>query len=150
MNDLEKILNNTGNISNAIGNLLKESTYKDYDDLSGLDIDRKDEEQLFLLDELRGILEKLENVKRDIDYLNRSIIYTGFLYKNNRGRYQAGNKEFTSGSGIEVLIYDEFYENDRWVITSVEHNDDYYLVGHRNVPMDGLKVRIRELPSMYK
>lgn len=144
MNDLEKVLSSASNLSRTIGELLKKSTYEDYDDLSGLQIDFNDEEQLLLLDEFKGILDKLNDAKRDIDYLNRPIVYTGFLQKNSRGRYETGNKEFTSGNGIEVLIYDNFYEKKRWVKTRVEHNGkDYYLIGHSDVSMQGLKVRIR-------
>jgi intergrase/recombinase len=143
MNDLEKLLNSAISLNKKISEMLEESTYEDYDDLSGLKIDY--EEQLLLLDEFKGILEKLEDVKRDIDYLNRPIVYTGFLQKNSRDRYETEYKEFTSGNCIEVLIYDDFYEKNRWVITSVEHNGkDYYLVGYSKIAIQGLKVRIRK------
>ena len=144
MNDLEKVLSSASNISNMIGELLKKSTYDNYDDLSGLQIDLNDEEQWLLLDELKGILYNLDNAKRDIDYLNRPVVYTGVLQKNSIGRYETGNKEFTSGNSIEVLIFDNFYEKNRWVKTSVEHDGkDYYLVGYSDIPMQGLRVRIR-------
>ncbi|WP_313563729.1 DUF5348 domain-containing protein [Ruminiclostridium cellobioparum] len=145
MNDLEKVLSSASSLSWKIGELVKESKFEEYDDLSGLNINYTDEEQLLLQDELRAILDHLEKAKRDIDYLNRPIAYTGYLHKNSRGRYETGDKEYTSGSGIEVLIYDDFYEKNRWVKTRVEHNgDDYYLVGYGDISMQGLKVRIRK------
>ena len=145
MNDLEKVLSSASSLSWKIGELLKESKFEEYDDLSGLNINSKDEEQLLLQDELRGILDHLDKAKRDIDYLNRPIAYTGYLYRNSRGRYETGVKEYTSGNGIEILIYDDFYEKNRWVKTRVEHNGkDYYLVGYGNISMQGLKVRIRK------
>lgn len=55
-----------------------------------------------------------------------------------------GNIEFTSGDGIEVLIYDDFYDKKCWKKTRVEHDGDYYLVGYSNIPMQGLKARIRD------
>ena len=52
--------------------------------------------------------------------------------------------EFTSGNRIEALIYDDNYEIERWVKTSVEHDGNgYYLVGYKDVNMEGLLVRIR-------
>lgn len=144
MNDLENLLSSASNLSNRIGDLINKSTYLEYDDLSGLNIDYDDPEQLLLLDEFKSILDNLENAKENIDYLNRPIVYTGILHKNSRGRYEVGNKEFTSGSGIEALFYDNFYGKERWVKTSVEHNgEDYYLVGYKKIKMEGLKVRIR-------
>lgn len=145
MNDLEKVLSSASILSWKIGAILNESKFEEYDDLSGLNIDSNDEEQLLLQDELRSILGHLENAKRDIDYLNKPIAYTGYLQKNSRGRYETGDKEYTSGNGIEVLIYDDFYEKNRWVKTRVEHNGkDYYLVGYGDISMQGLKVRIRK------
>lgn len=145
MTDLEKILSSASSLSWKIGEILKESKFEEYDDLSGLNINSNDEEQLLLQDELRSILDHLEKAKRGIDYLNRPITYTGYLNKNSRGRYESGDKEYTSGSGIEVLIYDDFYEKTRWVKTRVEHNgEDYYLVGCRDISLQGLKVRIRK------
>lgn len=144
MNDLQKVLDSASKLSNAIGELLKQSTYIDYDDLSGLQIDRNDPEQWLLWDELRGIMGRLDNAKRDIDYLNRPVVYTGVLQKNSSGRYETDKKEYTSGNGIEVLIYDDFYEKNRWIATRVEHDgEDYYLVGYRDIQMQGLKVRVR-------
>jgi hypothetical protein len=75
-------------ISSEIGKILKQSTYTEYDDLSGLVIDYTDSEQLlFLHDEMRNILERLEDVKYRIDYLNKPIKEVGTLYKNEEGRY---------------------------------------------------------------
>ena len=116
------------------------------EDLSFLDIDKTDSEQLFLTDELRSILDSLEKAYRSISYLSRPIKSSSVLYKNNRGRYEArdGSREYTSGSGIEALVYDDYNECNKWVSTRVEHDgQDYYLVGYKNVGMDGLKTRVR-------
>jgi hypothetical protein len=146
MNDLEKLFNKISELGSDIGELIKMSAYDKYDDLSGLKIDRSNAEQLLLLDELKGIMYKLDQVKDSIDYLNKPIVHTGYLSKNSRGRYETEAKEFTCGSSIEVLLYDDFYETQRWVATSVEHNQkDYYIVGFPKIPMQGLKVRVRSL-----
>lgn len=75
------------------------------------------------------------------------MVYEGQLLKNSRGRYESGDgHEYTSGSGIEVEIYDSFDERYNWEWASVEHDGtDYYIVGHKDVKMDGLKVRRRKV-----
>lgn len=141
--------NNLG-FANELGELLQISTiqksnYKNCDDLSSLKIDYNDAEQLLLLNKLKVILDRLESVKIKIDYLNLPIIYTGFLQKNINGRYAIGTKELTSGTCIEALIYDDFCDQKYWVRTRIEHNgEDYYLVGYRDIQIQGLEVRIRD------
>lgn len=145
MNNLEKLLSTASNLSIKIGEILKQSEYEEYDDLSGLQIDYDDEEQLLLLDEFKNILDKLQKAKSDIDYLNRPVVHTGYLHKNSGGRYETRDREFTCGNGIEALVYDDFYDKQHWAKTRVEHNGkDYYLVGYSNIPMEGLKVRFRK------
>ena len=39
---------------------------------------------------------------------------------------------------------DEYHEVPYWTRTIVEHNgEDYYLVGYKDFPMDGLRIRVR-------
>lgn len=52
MADLKMILDNTNRLYSKIDSILRLSTYDECDDLSGLEIDYQDGEQLFLLDEL--------------------------------------------------------------------------------------------------
>lgn len=144
MNDLEKILSKANSISNCIKILLKQSTYTEYDDMSGLEINYNDADQLFLLDELRGVMEKLDSAKDKIDYINKPIKLEGYLYKNSNGRYQVEYKEYTSGNLIEILIEDDYHDVPFWQRTRVEHDGkDYYVVGCEDVKMQGLKVRVR-------
>ena len=146
MNDLQNVLKEASAISGDISRLEKLSTYNEYDDLSGLKINYNDCEQLLLLDELRGIMEKLDDAKRRIDYLNKTVKYTGKLHKNESGRYELENGHYyTSGSSIEVLISDDYHEAEYWAKTRVEHNcEDYYLVGYKNISLDGLIARVRK------
>ncbi|GFI45170.1 hypothetical protein IMSAGC019_00480 [Lachnospiraceae bacterium] len=89
---------------------------------------------------------KLSDVERRIAYLSRPVKETSRLHKNGSGRYETKSGHYyTSGSGIEVLIKDDYREVPYWVWTSVEHDGrDYYLVGHKDIRMDGLTVRVRE------
>ncbi len=83
-------------------------------------------------------LDKLDDISRDISYLQKPIRSRGVLHRNSRGRYEIPDYEWTSGRGIEALI------EDVWIHSRVEHDgEDYYIVGHSSVPMNGLNVRVR-------
>lgn len=145
MADLKMVLEKANDIKWKIGSILRDSTYEDYDDLSGLDIDYKDSEQLFLLDELQAIMQCLDEVKGRLDYLALPIREVSRLHKNESGRYETESGHYyTCGSSIEALVQDGYREVPHWVWTRLEHNaKGYYLVGYGNVDLDGLTVRIR-------
>ncbi len=65
MTNLKKVFSETKGLHCEIDRILKLSIYDEYDDLSGLEIDYKDGEQLFLLGELQSIMESLNKVKRE-------------------------------------------------------------------------------------
>ena len=138
-------------LSGEIESIIKRSGADYCDDLSELEINMEDPEDLFFWDELRAIVEKLSNVSNDIDYLRKPIIIEGHLYKNSDGRYMVKDsdyyREYTCGTVIEFYVEDEedvYHENPYWCASIVDHDgDDYYIVGHRNIEMNGLKVRVR-------
>ncbi len=146
MADISSIMLQAQELQPRISRLLRNSTYNQYDDLSGLEIDYADSEQLLLLDELRGVMEKLADVEDTIRYLGLPVEETARIWKNASGRYEtASGHYYCCGSPIEALISDDRYDVPYWVRTSVEHDGrDYYLVGFRNVRMDGLTVRFRK------
>ena len=146
MADINGIMLQASRLQPEISRLLRNSTYNQYDDLSGLEINYGDREQLFLLDALRGIMEKLADVDYIIRYISQPAIETGRLHKNASGRYETESGHYyCCGSPIEALVQDDRYETPYWVRTSVEHDGkDYYLVGHRDVSLNGLTVRIRK------
>lgn len=134
--------------------VLLHSQYKSYDDLSGCEWNTKDPEERFLRTELMYMLEKLDDITDDIEYLNKSIKYQGKLHKQPNGRYEVGGYELSSGYGVEVLtpcmiwdadIQDEV-EGFEWVSSRVEYDHgkhDYYLVGHSDIDLEGLTARVR-------
>ena len=146
MADLNKVFSEAQKLKWNIESLLRLSAFESYGDLSGLHIDYEDGEQLFLIEELREIMELLSDVNRRLKYLSRPVRETSRLHKNISGRYETSNGHcYTSGQGIEALIRDGHREAAYWVRTRVEHDgSDYYLVGHKEVHMDGLTVRVRE------
>ena len=146
MADINKVFAEAQKLNWNIESLLRLSTFEPYGDLSGLHIDYEDGEQFFLIEELREIMEKLSTVNHRLKYLSRPIKETSRLHKNSSGRYETSHGHYyTSGSGIEALVPEGWPEVMCWVWTRVEHDGtDYYLVGHNDVCMDGLTVRVRE------
>ncbi|HHX60322.1 MAG TPA: DUF5348 domain-containing protein [Epulopiscium sp.] len=149
MNDLQKVLSELTKITTSVRSVIKQSTYDKYDDLSGLDIDYTDPEQLLLLGQLMSMMDRLDDIKRKVEYLNRPIAYTGALSKNSDDRYELPNGDsFASGYDIEFLLESDHFFNihgaDAWVKTKLEYGeDDYYLFGYKEIPMVGLMARMR-------
>ncbi len=145
MKDLRELLERSQKLNTDIKRLLKESTYLEYEDLSELDIDYKDAEQLLLQEQLWKVLQELEDVSDRLDYLALPVREVSRLHKNSDGRY--GTKSghyFTSGCRVEALISDSFRMVPYWVRTSIEHDGkDYFLAGYQKVKLEGLKVRLR-------
>lgn len=125
--------------------ILKDSGYQESGFIDGVAVNTKDSDELQLFEELREIMEKLSDVNGTINYLRKTIVREDVLHRNTNGRYQLSDgTEYTCGCGIEALIPDEFYESPCWVISTVEYNGtDYYLVQYPDIPLEGLKVRIR-------
>lgn len=145
MADLQMALSEAVKLNRSITQFLKFSTYTDYDDLSGLDIDFADGEQLLLLDELRRITDQLADVQEYISYLTRPVTEVSRLRKGTAGKYRTAKGHFYDcRSSIEALVTDDYHEVPYWTRTVVEHNgEDYYLVGHKGLSMKGLTVRVR-------
>lgn len=145
MKDLKELLERSQKLNTEIKRLLKESTYLEYDDLSELDIDYKDAEQLLLQEQLWKVMQELEDVSDRLDYLALPIKEVSRLHKNSDGRYETkGGHYYTSGCRVEALVSDSFRTVPYWVRTSIEHDgNDYFLVGYREVDLEGLKVRLR-------
>ena len=74
MANINDIMLQASELQPGISRLLRNSTYPRYDDLSGLEINYEDGEQLFLLDELRGVMEKLADVEDCIRYIAQPVL----------------------------------------------------------------------------
>ena len=147
MADLQAALSEAVKLSRSIAQFLKFSTYPDYDDLSGLDIDRSDGEQLLLWEELRRITDLLAYAQEYISYLTQPISEVSRLRLGTAGKYRtAKGHYYDCRSSIEALVTDEYHDVPYWTRTTVEHNGaDYYLVGYKDLPMEGLRVRVRSV-----
>jgi hypothetical protein len=151
---LDNVMKEVNKLYGSIKAILTYIDYADYEDLSKVDIDLSNADELFIADELRHIMDELENVSCEIAYLNRPVKAVGTLVINNNGRYELDGHEFTCGSGIECLIndgrhfqYDEhthsYIDTPYWTSGRMEHNgENYYILGINKSP-DSLKVRYR-------
>lgn len=141
---LKKVFQMAVNASNGIRDIVEFSQFDRFDDLSALEIDYNDPEQILLWYELRSVLEQFQNSLDTIEYLEMPIAWTDTLHKNANGRYETEKQEYRSGYQIEAYIYDDYNERYAWIISRVEHDgNDYYIVNYKDVPMEGLKVRKR-------
>ncbi len=70
MTDINTIYVKVAALGRDIKSLVQLSQYREYDDLSGVKIDRDDPEQRFLLDETQKIMEALSGVQCNIECLS--------------------------------------------------------------------------------
>lgn len=145
MADLKMVLEKTSELKWKIDSILRYSTYDECDDLGGLNINYRDGEQLFLLEELQSIMRNLDEVRGRLTYLAPPVREMSRLHKNEFRRHETdGGHCYTCGSPIETLVKDGYHEVPYWVWNRLEHNEkNYYLVGCGSVEMGGLTVRVR-------
>lgn len=154
MGTLKELQEEMQKLSLQIATVLSVSKYIDYDDLSGIEYSTNNPDDLLLIDEYRSILYKLSDLQYDLEYLNKPVLYEDTLILRPDGRYGTRNNKtyYTSGNGIEFLINDEvlgvdghFTEVSAWRTSTVEHNGiNYFIVGYKDVDLNGLKVRVRK------
>jgi hypothetical protein len=108
-------------------------------------------EEILTYDYLRVLQDKLEDITYKILYYKQPIKETGRLTKNKDGRYDLpSGAYFTSGDLIEVKIYDDWFEKERWFKSTVEHDGkDYYIVGAKDIKMEGILARQRKMYDFF-
>lgn len=92
----------------------------------------------------------LEVAVSSMEYLRKPIKAEQKLhYDLSDERYKCDYCTYTCGRHIEFCYYDDETECCKWAESRVEysHNHEscngYYIVGYRDVPLDGLRVRFR-------
>ena len=140
--NIQQLYNTVSDLNKQISKILKQAGFDTHNDLY---VDcGSDPESLMLCSVLTDVLDRLDIVHNSIDYLNKKIAGEYTLHKNRSDRYSCDLHEFTCGNRIEFYYYDDDIEKYRWNISTVEHNgSDYYIVGYRDISLNGLKVRIR-------
>lgn len=102
----------------------------------------------FLKESVELLLDPLGEMHSLLSYLETPASPEHVLERFNNGRYgyRDGNgsrREFSCGQTLEARITDSS-GCLLWVKTRMEHDgDDYFIMGHRSVPLTGLTVRER-------
>ena len=154
MKTLKDLQEEMHQLSFQIDKILNYSDYRYADDLSEIKYNKKNPDDLLLIDEYRSILEKLSEVQCQLKYLSLSVDFTDTLTIQPDGKYESQDNEvcFPSGSIIEFLTTEEvmgedghFKEVSCWRISRIEYDKDgYYIVGYKDVNLNGLTVRFRK------
>jgi len=108
---LEELETSTSKFEDFYGNLLEEFEYN-YDN----------PEEKYQHDTIRCVISKLDEVQTQIKWMNKPVIAEGILVKNNNNRYeiQGTEKEFSSGSPLDVWNN----EWNQWETSRIEHNGE--------------------------
>ena len=123
--------------------LLWKTKLEEFGDLSEVEYDKGNPDEAQKFQALSDMLNRLNDMTAETEYLTRAVVHESVLHRQGNGRYADEYQEYTSGSGIEVLL-DDGYAAPHWEACRVEHDgEDYYLVGHKRIPMEGLHTRIR-------
>ncbi len=149
--NINELLKYLSELNSDFKRLVKKTGIDKYYDLSEIEADSNNPDQLLLVEELRKIMLNIYDASYTISYLQKPIKGEYVLHQNSGGRYECSAHEFTCGNCIEYYAYDNWEGHYRWIISRVEHDgDDYYIVNSKslssdgnNVPLEGLRVRIR-------
>ena len=102
----------------------------------------------FLKESVELLLDPLSEMHSLLSYLQTPASPEYVLERFKNGRYgyrdkEGSRREFSCGQTLEAMITDSF-GCLRWVKARMEHDgNDYFLMGHRSVPLAGLTVRER-------
>jgi hypothetical protein len=155
MANLKELADEMAKLKKQFETVLSVSDYYNCEDLSGLDdyMQINTAEQWQQLEEFRHILNQIDEIESTLAYLERPIQEVSRIYINGTGRYETGKGHYyVSGSGIEFLRNEKVYNYGEdiwetvgiWTCSRVESRDGkYYIVGHPDVEMSGLTVRVR-------
>lgn len=143
MKKLECLLNKMNGLSAKIDELNAVSQYLEYDDLSGMDIDYNDPNELLLKTELIGIMEKLNDVRSTLKYLNSPVLSEGQMFLNTQNCYELKGKNGKVYHCGDIIEFKDPF-NNCWTVSRIEHNgNDYYIVGYKELSLQCLRVRNR-------
>ena len=142
LDDLRKELNL---LNGKMKEILRKSGYEDYGDVE-VDFNQDSPDEVQLAMEYRSIVGKMDELSHALSYFMRPVTHEGKLRMNRNGRYELDGRELTSGSGVEVLLYDDCMERWEWCASRIESKPDgmYYLVGKSTLDLEGVTARLRE------
>lgn len=109
-------------------------------------------EDTFLRRAAENMLESLKLLHEELTYLKSPVCEACRLELFSDGRYGFFDRDgaphcLSCGTIIEAKIHDQ-YGRFCWTRCRIEHDSsDYYLFGHKDIPLAGLTVRKREVTS---
>lgn len=148
---LEELYKELKKIAELSSDILKDSGYDRYGEVSVDNIDRltADERQIYRT--CCRQIERLGELQATVKYLSRNIEREGIIHWNHRlQRYEFDGIELHCGDGFEVLLEADGDESE-WIGTRIEkswneesrNQDGYYLVGLGDTYIEGLQARRR-------
>ncbi len=126
-----------------IKELLDDSGYTDWGDDFVIEKNKKSPDDNFMFEESTKIIRFLDDAYSRMRYLQRPIKFEGILTVNDNGRYLLGSEKLDRDDRIEVLIYDEFVKEEKWVITHVAYDGKKYYLDGLGYDLNGQRARKR-------
>ena len=147
MNDINKMINRAKELEKEIALFLDDIGSNRDIMFNPLDFQCDNEDERFLLCQMKHIENGLIDVLTAIQYISKPVKCEGTIILNNDGKcvIQETGKICKSGSQIEAYIYDEPTETHRWVLGTLQSSErGWYISGYFNTNLHDVKVRIRE------
>ena len=139
----EQLKEKAGKLGGSLWDFLEDAGFAEWGELQ-TDETEEDAESVMLENRLSRLCRYLSDAVAIIDRMQGEVIASGELRKNERGRYEIPEKEFTCGAVFEYLAQDDFHACPYWRDTSLEaKNEEYYITDRPETKLDGLRVRIR-------
>ena len=117
--------------------------YLEYEYSGMVEYNHADPEQCQMASVLYTVLRHLEDAHLQMEYMRLPVTHRGRLHQNANGRYECDGVELTCGSPVEVLVSDSFLGEREWYASHIEADNGYYLVGKKNLDLEGMEARIR-------
>ena len=150
MATLDNLLADLGELNKKIAVIAKKYGYGYEDDFGGIKYDDSDPDQNFLDRELLEAMDSLAQVHAAVRHLQAPIAYVGPLEKDEYGRYHCGDRDYSSGSAIEIMAPSSNQDGDPievWRYGRLEYDHkrgDYYFYEDPEIELDGRLARYRE------
>lgn len=111
---------------------------------SKLEIDTSDPSQAFELAQANKLIHRLDNCYKQAFYLLSPVAIKGEIIRNDYDQYELNGIRLDCGTILEVLLYDQQDEQDKWIVTTIEcDNEGYYLTFNGQHNLEGLEARLR-------